>query len=99
MDKLDKKNAKLEKLVKITKELHKLIQKYISDDGSFESCSLSFEINKYYEWYWVMMAIDKVNSFETKIDRVGYYNQNKNQKRNIVLYKMGKKNIEKDLDN
>ena len=64
-------------MVKITKELKDLIQKYISDDSSFESKVLSFEINKYYEWYWVMMAIDKVNDFDTKIDKVGYYNQNK----------------------
>lgn len=63
-------------MVKVTKELKRLIQKYISDDGSFESCILSFEINKYYEWYLVMMAIDKINSFETIINRVGYYNKN-----------------------
>jgi hypothetical protein len=64
-------------MVKITKELKDLIQKYISDDSSFESRALSFEINKYYEWYWVVMAIDKVNDFGIKIDKVAYYNQNK----------------------
>ena len=68
---------KMSIMVKITKELKDLIQKYISDDSSFESLTLSFEINKYYEWYLVVMAIDKVNAFSKKIDRVGYYNQNK----------------------
>ena len=64
-------------MVKITKELKELIQKYISDDSSFESKVLSFEINQYYEWCWVMMAIDKVNTFDTKINSIIYYNQNK----------------------
>ena len=67
-------------MVKITKEFHELIQKYISDDGSFESRYLNFEVNKFYEWHYVMDAIQIVNSYSKKINRVGYYNKNKNKK-------------------
>lgn len=68
------------KMVKITKALKELIKTKISDDGSFESRYLNFEVNKFYEWHYVMDAIQIVNSYSKNIDGVGYYNQNKKTK-------------------